>query len=371
MPARKILLVEPYFGGSHQRFLDGLVHNVAGDYTLMSLPPRKWKMRMQLGAPYFIARLRQLKPEERSFDVVLFSTFIDVAVFRALASSVAGWNSRCRYLTYFHENQFCYPGYLDKRTNHQFTAINFTTALTSDQIAFNSEFNRRSFFSESHRYLTKATDMEMVDCLGDLEKKSCVLYPGIDFSGIDQVRIDKKADRAKLIIWNHRWEHDKNPEEFFETLYQLSDDGVEFRLCVLGEHFRNRPACFDEARNRLAERIVHWGYIDERERYYRQLIQGDIVVSTALHEFFGMAVLEAVRAGCRPVLPKRLSYPELFTDDYLYDQGDLGEHLKVLLEGDVQFDRGRGVAITEPYDWEARAGDFRSWLNCRSFREML
>ncbi|MEJ2058520.1 MAG: DUF3524 domain-containing protein, partial [Desulfofustis sp.] len=299
---------------------------------------------------------------ERYFDVVLFSTFIDVAVFRALAPSVPGWNGRCRYLSYFHENQFCYPSYLDQPPNHQFTAINFTTALASDQIAFNSEFNRRSFFSGSNTYLVKAADMEMADCLKDLEKKSCVLYPGIDFSGIDQAPRKNKTERSKLIVWNHRWEHDKNPEEFFETLYQLSDAGIEFRLCVLGENFRNRPACFDEAQDRLNERIVHWGYIHDRKRYYRRLVEGDIVVSTAMHEFFGMSVIEAVRAGCRPVLPRRLSYPELFAEAYLYDQKDLGSHLKALLEGDVGFNRDRGVAITEPYDWVSRADDFRLWL---------
>lgn len=363
MAAKKILLVEPYYGGSHKRFLDGLALHVNADCTLLSLPPRKWKMRMQLGAPYFVGRLRRMKPEHRYFDVVLFSTFVDVAVFRALAPSVYGWNPRCRYLSYFHENQFCYPGYLDKHANHQFTAINFTTALASDQIAFNSEFNRRCFFSESSAYIAKAVDMDMTGWLEELEEKSRVLYPGIDFSGIDRARSSTAAARSKMIVWNHRWEHDKNPEEFFETLYLLSDEGVEFRLCVLGENFRNRPACFEEARNRLSERIVHWGYINDREHYYRRLAEAEIVVSTALHEFFGMSVIEAVRAGCRPVLPKRLSYPELFPEEFLYDRGDLEGHLKALLAEDLGFERDRGVVLTAPYDWASRSDDFRAWLS--------
>jgi glycosyltransferase involved in cell wall biosynthesis len=36
------------------------------------------------------------------------------------------------------------------------------------------------------------------------------------------------------IVWNHRWEWDKGPDQLFNALYNLKDAGLDFRLSVLG-----------------------------------------------------------------------------------------------------------------------------------------
>ena len=46
------------------------------------------------------------------------------------------------------------------------------------------------------------------------------------------------------------------------------------------------------------------------------LSRADWVLSTASHEFFGIAVVEAMLMGCLPWLPDRLSYPELVPAQY-------------------------------------------------------
>jgi hypothetical protein len=177
---RRILIVEPYFGGSHKHFLQGLQENIPAHYTLITLPARKWKMRMQLAAPWVVEQIRKISPEQRCFDTLLCSTFVDVAVLRAMLSRVNGWNKEMSIALYFHENQFAYPSRIADPSFYHFTAINFNSALAADSLAFNSEFNRQTFLSGCRRYLSFASDMRYTGLVEQLEAKSRVLYPGID-----------------------------------------------------------------------------------------------------------------------------------------------------------------------------------------------
>jgi glycosyltransferase involved in cell wall biosynthesis len=110
------------------------------------------------------------------------------------------------------------------------------------------------------------------------------------------------------------------------VLYALAEERRPFRVALAGESFRVQPAEFEEARGRLGARLVHYGYAGAEEEYARLLWAADVVLSTAIHEFFGVSVVEAVYCGCLPVLPARLSYPELLPSEHhprcLYTGGD-------------------------------------------------
>ena len=49
-------------------------------------------------------------------------------------------------------------------------------------------------------------------------------------------------------------------------------------------------AVFAEAQERLSDHIVNYGYIESPDDYHRTLSTADVAVSTALHEFFGVAM---------------------------------------------------------------------------------
>jgi glycosyltransferase involved in cell wall biosynthesis len=130
-------------------------------------------------------------------------------------------------------------------------------------------------------------------------------------------------------------------------------------LSVLGESFGDVPACFEEARLKLADCIDHWGYLASREDYCAALRTADVVVSTAQHEFFGIAVVEAAVAGCYPVLPNRLAYPEVFgaQSNCLYDGTEAGlvQRLSELSSratcGDLARDARRATAGLSRFFW--------------------
>lgn len=352
-----ILLLEPYYGGSHQAFLNGLQKHVDCNFTLLTLPARKWKMRMQLAAPWFAAQIKEYVVSGERYDAILTSTFLDVAVLRSM---LASQGIHLPLAVYFHENQFSYPGQISDPGIFQFTNINFTSALCADSLAFNSQYNLETFLKGIHGFLKKSTDMELRYLEEVIRNKSRVIYPGLDYSIIDKAECCIKK-KSPVLVWNHRWEHDKDPELFFKALFSLKD--CTFQLIVLGEQFRYSPDIFVHARERLAEKIVHFGFAETREEYAVLLKCGDIVVSTARHEFFGFSVLEGVRAGCRPLVPDKLSYQELFAQKYRYQEDQLAKYLRNLIDKPgVRLRKDNCMVMTQPYSWGIIAPEYTHWF---------
>jgi glycosyltransferase involved in cell wall biosynthesis len=147
-----------------------------------------------------------------------------------------------------------------------------------------------------------------------IEQKAKIYPLGLN-EDVFKVQREKNRVGPPTVLWNHRWEYDKNPDDFFEMLFDLDRAGVDFRLIVVGEQFRSAPGIFKAAPKLLSDKIIHFGFVPDRQDYISLLAQSDVVVSTADHEFYGLAVLEAIGAGCTPLLPNRLSYPELLPDE--------------------------------------------------------
>ena len=154
---------------------------------------------------------------------------------------------------------------------------------------------------------------------------------------------------------------------------RLDDVGAAFRLILAGEHFNEQPQEFDQAFERYAERIVHYGYAEDFEEYSRLLHRADIVVSTARHEFFGIAMMEAIYCGCHPLLPNRVSYPELIPEALhrpllhapcLYeDEDELFHILKRLLSGkDRPLPAESLRSIPARLDWRVHVENFDNLL---------
>jgi glycosyltransferase involved in cell wall biosynthesis len=191
-------------------------------------------------------------------------------------------------------------------------------------VLFNSQFHLEDWFDELPRLLKHFPDYVHLDYVDDVRAKSRVLPVGCDLARLDAQRVAPERTGPPLILWNQRWEYDKDPESFFHALDVLVSEGTDLRVALAGSNVRQQATEFEAARAALGERVVHFGRASASE-YARLLWQSDVVVSTALHEFFGIAVVEAIYCGCFPILPGRLAYPERIPADLqalcLYEGG--------------------------------------------------
>lgn len=247
-------------------------------------------------------------------DVIFCSDMLELPAWRGLLRDP-------RILTtptaiYFHENQWSYPQSPQARIDHHFGYTNLLSALAADACWFNSQFHREDFLSESRAFVGRMPDARHAHDFERLQQRCSVIPPGF----AAPPSLPERADHQRLTIgWVSRWEHDKRPDRLLELVSRLDQGGIDFHLVLLGARGPQRPAVLDELHRRFPDRILHDGFAATAHEYWSWLARMDVVVSTADHEFFGIAVCEAVWAGAVPVLPNRLSYPELVPAECLYD----------------------------------------------------
>jgi len=305
---KRILVLEPFYGGSHRAFLDQWTANCNLDFTIMGLPDKFWRWRTRHAAIYFADKLNSFPPERLDFDLIFCSSMLNLPEFRGLAPKAL---RSLPAIVYFHENQLVYPIHDAKRRDQNTILVNFKAALAAEQVWFNSAYNRDSFLGQLPDFFERMPDNKPLTAIETVRKKSKIFPPGIE---APEGR-NRKNNFPKHILWAARWEADKNPKDFFRALRLLRKNKIDFRLSVIGEKAPRVPKSFAHAQKEFSGQIINWGYADSRTKYLEILSEADIIVSTAIHEFFGISVVEAIAAGAYPLLPKRLAYPEVLALD--------------------------------------------------------
>ncbi|XP_065295968.1 tRNA-queuosine alpha-mannosyltransferase isoform X15 [Dermacentor albipictus] len=226
--AMSVLLLEPFYGGSHRQLMDLLsVELGPEECRLVTLPANKWHWRARTAALWLAERIEP----SSGYRVLMASGTLNLAELLGLRPDLLP----LRKLLYMHENQLAYPLQKENQRDYQY--------------------------------------------------------------GYNQVV---------------SWEHDKGPEEFVQALLELHRLDMCFHVSFLGQKFDELPSSLVGVREQLGDRIRQWGPLPDRDQYLALLREADVVVSTAHHEFYGVAMLEASLLGCYPLCPNRLVYPEIY-----------------------------------------------------------
>lgn len=78
---KRILIIEPYFGESHRRLIEGMIKYLPFEFTSITMKPRKWKWRMRGAAMHIVEKL-QLYAE--AFYALFCSAFMSLTDLIAL-----------------------------------------------------------------------------------------------------------------------------------------------------------------------------------------------------------------------------------------------------------------------------------------------
>lgn len=341
-----VLLVEPFYGGSHKQLIDLLAGETPG-CLLCCLPAKKWHWRMRTSALY----LSQQIPYGKNYKVLFASSILNLAELVALRPDLVPMKK----VLYFHENQLVYPVRKQQDRDFQYGYNQILSCLVADVVVFNSHFNMESFLSSINSFLKLMPDYrpqglneiirpkcrvvyfplmapdqlceassanDLHEQEDDLKQKNSLSDTSVKKISCVKMNVSpvshSELSRPLHIVWAHRWEHDKGPNLFFRAIYQLADQGLQFKISVIGQTFSEVPGIFDEALARISDHVLHWGYQQTRQEYIEVLKDADVAVSTADHEFFGVSMLEAVQYGCYPLCPNKLVYPEIFSSPYLF-----------------------------------------------------
>ena len=345
-----IYFLEAYDTGSHRYFHQKLEEQLKFlkkdiKFHVISLKGRHWRWRLQ-GSHFQLGNdLNSLFKNNNNEkpDLIITTSLTDSAALRGLLSAEL---RSVPLIQYMHENQMSYPlapnEHVYQRDHlireHIIPAFHLNQILAADYTIFNSSFHQRVFFEGLEKFCLSRPDYSPLSLIKDLKEKTHVIPIPIEFPNSPLATF---SERKECVLWNHRWEHDKNPHGFFQFARSLLAIKSDVNFCLLGENNHSPPPEFTKFKNDYPQNITAYGYLESRQAYLKQLSQNRLLPVTSYHDFLGLSVLEAMAFGVIPLLPNRLVYPELIPpelhSELLYDsEAQLLERSLILLKDGLQ-----------------------------------
>lgn len=301
------LILDPFHGGSHAYVTSLVSRFLPGVTRTETLGSHLFKWRMGVASLWFadIIQREALEPK-----LLITTDMLDLSRLKGLCGERL---HRAKSVLIMHENQLSYPRRASEREDLHLGLTNLFSCWVADLIWWNSQHHYDLFMEHAERFIGLFPKRVPSDLLERIRERSVVLGLPLDLDELRSLRRPAGSPRPPgrlRIAWNHRMQHDKNPDRLFGWLHGLAQQGLDFELHLLGP--RHQPA--PEVLFALKERVIDHQF-PERRPYLELLSRCDVVVADPAQEHFGLSVAEAVQLGLWPIVRHGLCYPEWIPED--------------------------------------------------------
>lgn len=168
-------MLSGYDAASHRCWRKSLENGLGEfEWTQIALPDRYFFWRIRGNALTFAYEYKEQL--SKNYQCIIATSMVDLVNLRGFVPEI----SNIPTILYFHENQFVYPliNSLNNQDSKNIVNAQLTTiysALCADKILFNSEYNKRTFFSGAKALFNKLPDCIPKGILNSAEEKSSVL----------------------------------------------------------------------------------------------------------------------------------------------------------------------------------------------------
>ncbi|MCF6194194.1 MAG: DUF3524 domain-containing protein, partial [Kangiellaceae bacterium] len=198
-----ILLLSGYDAASHKHWRNILEENLTEyNWTQVCLPDRHFYWRIRSNSLSYAFEHSDIL--NLSYDCLIVTSMVDLSALRGFVPKLANIPT----LIYFHENQFSYPSSFKGNVNNNLIHAQLTSIyslLCGDRILFNSEYNKRTFYSGANQLLDRMPDLVPQGLLSNSLSKSNVLPVPIEnifYSGTLTKFVATKMATSKIqIFW--------------------------------------------------------------------------------------------------------------------------------------------------------------------------
>ena len=219
---------------------------------------------------------------------------------------------------------------------------------TSDLLRF-----KRVYFATAHRVLERLVDQTVAASRQDLElfrgvaKNLVLLENGADLSRFRRCEIERKD--TKRLVYVGRLARNKRVDRLIDAFARLATHDRALELRIVGNDWEDLLVGLKVQAKQLGveQNVTFTGGVPDAQ-LAEELCSAAWFVSASEYEGFGISAIEAMAAGCVPILNDIYAFRNIITDG---DTGVLVDYTKP----DAAAERMRAVLATPPGEMARRA----------------